>query len=142
MFLQTNKQHSSISEPSLEEEEELKDYFEDKGRDKGKDNGEDDDDAKDQQLVLPAYFLGVPLFRHRNRDGASSSATEPESSAQESNTDGITGLESISGILPLKAEAQGAGDLLLHCVHTDLFEWDVAVNELLTGCPGNERLLC
>jgi len=90
MFLRTNMQHSSDSEPSSEEEE-FEDYFEDKGENEGEDD-------EDQQLApLPAYFLGVPIFRHLNGNNASIGATEPKSSARESNADGVAGGGSVAG---------------------------------------------
>ena len=68
MFLRTKMQHSSDSEPSSEEEE-FEDYFEDEGENEGEDD-------EDQQLApLPAYFLGVPIFRHLNGNNASIGAT-------------------------------------------------------------------
>ena len=86
MFLRTNNRHGSNSE-SLSEEEEFEDYVEDEG----------EDDAQDQQFALPAYFLGAHICRHRDRSGASSGATEPESSAPESDADAVAAGESAVG---------------------------------------------
>ena len=86
MFLRTNNRHGSNSE-SLSEEEEFEDYVEDEG----------EDDAQDQQFALPAYFLGAHICRHRDRSGASCGATEPESSAPESDADAVAAGESTAG---------------------------------------------
>ena len=53
------KYSGSDSEP-LSEIEKVEDYVEDKGENEGKDKSKDD--TQDQQLVLSAYFLGVPIF--------------------------------------------------------------------------------